>query len=86
MNQKPPHPVFRLIASGLLSVTLLYIWRPNADPRWAIVIGGIAAAAVVLLIPVLWGGDSGHKMLAGILLFVPCYFLVVAAFEVASHL
>ena len=84
---KPLHPAFRLVASGALSLILVYIWKmAGRDPRWCIVIGGVAAAAFVLLVPVLLQGDSWQKMAAGILPFVPSFGLLMAAFGVLSSL
>jgi len=87
MNKKPLHPALRLVGSGALSLILLCIWRmPGRDPRWCIVIGGVAAGAFVLLVPVLLRGDSWQKMLAGILLFLPFLGLVLALIGVIGSL
>ena len=87
MGDKPLHPALRLTASGLLSVFLLYVVPAAArEPRWLIGLAGLAAAAFVLLIPVMMRGDSWQKMLAGILLFVPSFGLVVAVIGVVSSL
>ena len=87
MKKKQLHPVLRLVGSGILSLILLCLWRmPWRDPRWYIVIGGVASVASVLLVPVLLRGDSWQKMLAGILLFVPFLGLVLALVGVVGSL
>jgi hypothetical protein len=87
MNNKPLHPALRLVGGGALSLILLCIWRmPGRDPRWHIVIGGMATAAFVLLVPVLLRGDSWQKMLAGLLLFLPSFGLVLALVGVVGSL
>ena len=87
MSAKPLHPALRLGVSGVLSLIVLFIFQlPGRDPRWLIVLGGVAAAAFVLLIPVMARGDSWQKMVAGILLFVPSIGLLLAAVGVASSL
>ena len=84
---KPLHPAFRLVASGALSLILVYIWKmAGRDPRWCIITGDVAAAAFVLLVPVVVHGDSWQKMVAGILLFVPSFGLLMAAIGVLSSL
>jgi hypothetical protein len=87
MNDRRLHPVLRLSVSGLLSV--LWIWLYPAvrhDPRWLIGVAGVAALAFVLLSPVMVRGRSGEKMLAGILLFLPSFGLVVAVTGVLESL
>jgi hypothetical protein len=87
MNNKPLYPAVRLAISGVLSLAVLYLFRPaGRDPRWLIGLGGIAAAAFGLLIPVMLRGDSWQKMLASILLFVPSFGLVLAVVGVVSSL
>ena len=87
MNQERLHHLFRLVASGFLSLVLIAFWVLSLrDVRWCILQGGIAGAAVVLLIPVLVRGDSWQKMLAGMLLFFPSFNLVMAAIGAASYL
>jgi peptidoglycan/LPS O-acetylase OafA/YrhL len=85
MNNNPLHPALRLAVSGFLSVLVLYL-SPGAerDPRWLIGLAGVAAAAFVLLIPVMVRGESWQKMLAGRLLFVPCLGLLVAVMGAVS--
>ena len=87
MNKKPLHPALRLVVSGALSVLVLYLCpAAGHDPRWLIGLAGVAAAAFVLLIPVMVRGDSWQKMLAGILLFVPSCGLFLAVMGVLSSL
>jgi len=75
----------RLVASGVLSLVTLFILRlPARDPRWLVVLGGVAAAAFVVLIPVMVRGNSWQKMIAGILFFAPCLGLVFAAIGTIS--
>lgn len=87
MNNKPLHAGLRMVASGVLSPIVLFIFSmAQRDPRWCIFLGVVAAVAFVLLIPVLVRGNSWQKMVAGILLFVPSFGLVGAAIVVASSL
>ena len=76
-----------MIVSGTLSLVLLTSWElAGRDPRWIIAIGGGAVAAFVLLIPVLLRGDSWQKMVAALLLFVPCLGLVLSVYGVINSL
>jgi hypothetical protein len=87
MNNKPLHPALRLVVSGALSLLVLYLFpAAGRNPRWLIGLAGVAAAAFVLLVPVMVRGDSWQKMLAGILLFVPSFGLVLAVMGVLSSL
>lgn len=87
MNKEQLHPALRLVLSGILSVVVLYVFPAAArDPRWLLGLAGVAAASFVLVVPVLIRGDSWQKMVAGILLFVPSFGLVVALLGVVSAL
>ena len=87
MNKKPLHPAVRLVTCGILSFVLLgalgFIGR---DERWCIPLGGLAGAAILLVIPVLVRGDSWQKMIAGALLFVPSWALLWSVVVAASRL
>ena len=85
MKSKALHPTFRLGASGVLSLLVLFIWSLSLrEPQWCIVLGGVAAAAFLVLTPVLLLGDSWQKTLAAALLFVPSFGLVMAALGIVS--
>ena len=87
MNNKLLHAAFRLVVSGVLSLLVLYLFpAAGRDPRWLIGLAGVAGAAFVLLIPVMLRGDSWQKMLAGILLFVPSFGLIMAVLGVVGSL
>jgi hypothetical protein len=87
MNRKPLHPALRLVVSGVLSLFVLYLFPAvGRDARWLVGLAGVAGAAFVLLVPVMVRGDSWQKMLAGILLFVPCFGLIMAVMGVVSSL
>ena len=87
MSQKPLHPALRMVASGALSLLLLATWEmAGRDPRWIVAIGGGAAAAFVLLVPVMARGNSSQKMVAALLLFVPCLGLVFTVFGLINSL
>jgi len=79
VKTRPLHPVIRFVVSGLLCISLAGLiglaWR---DARWCIAQGGIAAAAFVLLIPVLTRGELWQKLVAGAMLFFPAFNLVMA--------
>jgi hypothetical protein len=88
MSKPLLHPALRLVISGVLSLVVLYLLRKvgRADPRWLIGLAGAAAGAFVLLVPVLVRGDSWQKMVAGALLFLPCFGLALAVYGVLSSL
>lgn len=87
MSNKPLHPALRLVTSGILSLLVLYLLpAAGRDARWFIGLAGVAAGAFVLLVPVMVRGDSWQKMVAGALLFLPCFGLVVAVYGVVSSL
>lgn len=88
MSKRLLHPALRLVVSGVLSLVVLYLLRKvgRGDPRWLIGLAGAAAGAFVLLVPVLVRGDSWQKMVAGALLFLPCFGLVLALYGVLSSL
>lgn len=80
MGTKPLRAGLRLTVSGGLSLLVLHLFSlAQREPRWLLGLAGAAAAALALLIPVMVRGDSWQKMLAGLLLFVPCFGLVMAA-------
>jgi hypothetical protein len=86
MNDKPLHPVMRLSVSGVLSVLSVCVFPAvGRDERWLIGVAGVAASAFVLLIPVLVRGKTWQKMIAGILLFLPSWTLVMVAAVVSSY-
>jgi hypothetical protein len=87
MNNKLLHPALRLAVSGVLCVFVLYIFSASArEPLWLIGMAGAAASAFVLLIPVMLRGDSWQRMVAGIMLFVSCFGLLVAVMGVVRSL
>ena len=87
MNNNPLHPALRLTVSGALSFAALVVFDlARHDPLWLVGLGGVAGLAFVLLIPVMVRGNSWQKMLAGLLLFVPCFGLLMAVMGVASSL
>jgi len=87
MNVKPLHPTFRLFASGILSVVVLFAFGlTGRDSGWTVALGGAAAGAFVLLIPVLVRGNSWQKMVAGIMLFVPSFGLALSVYAVVTSL
>ena len=84
---KPLHPALRLSLSSALSLIVLFLFpAAGREPRWLIGVAGVAAAAFLLLIPVMLRGDSWQKMVAGILLFVPSLGLIVAVIGVLGFL
>ncbi len=79
MSNKPLHPALRLVTSGVFSLLDLYLFpAAGRDPRWLVGLAGVAATAFVVLVPVMVRGESWQKMVAGALLFVPCFGLVTA--------
>lgn len=87
MNSKPLHPALRLVISGILSILVIYTIPAVArNPRWLLGLAALAAGAFVLLIPVMLRGDTWQKVIAGALLFVPSFGLVVAVTGVISSL
>jgi len=87
MSKKPLQPALRLALSGVLSLLVLYVFpAAGRDPRWLIGLAGAAASAFALLVPVMVRGDSWQKMVAGALLFVPSFGLVLAVYGVVSSL
>lgn len=90
MTRRPLRPALRLVASGVLSLVVLSLigaaGRAPVDSWLLLGLAGAAAAAIVLLIPVMLRGDSWQKMLAGALLFVPSLGLLAAIGAVVSSL
>lgn len=79
MNQRPPYASLCLVASGALSLLVLYFLSAVGSQRR--LLASAAGGAFVLLIPVMLRGNSWHKMLAGIMLFVPSFGLVAALMD-----
>ena len=85
MDAKPIHPTLRLVASGILCAFELFAFgMVGRVPGWTIAFGGAAVGAFVFLIPVLLRGDSWQKMLAGMMLFIPCFGLVVSVYGIVK--
>jgi len=67
------------MVSGALSLFVLYFLSTIGNQHR--LLAPIAGAALMLLIPVMLRGDSWQKMLAGALLFVPFFGLLVALMD-----
>ncbi len=79
MNKRPRYPVLCLILGSTLSVLVLYFLLAVGDQHRLLV--PIAGAAALLLLTVLVKGDPWQKMVAGALLFVPSFGLLMAAMD-----
>ena len=60
--------------------------RGPRGPVWLLGLAGLAAAAFVLLIPVMLQGNSWQQMVAAALLFVPSFGLLVGIIGVVGSL
>ncbi len=77
MNKKPPYPTLWLVVgSGLCLLVLLLL--STAKGNWHPWLRPVAAAAFVPLIIGMLGGNSWQKMLAGALLFISSFGLLVS--------
>ena len=80
MNKRPSYPALWLIVGGgpCLFVLLLLL---TAEGNWHPLLRPVAAAALAPLVIVMLRGDSWQKMLAGALLFVPSFGLLVSLMD-----
>ena len=78
MMKRSPSPTVFLIISGVLSAVVLCTAATGNPYRILLPISG---AGLVLLIPVLLKGDSWQKMVAGALLFIPCFGLLAGIMD-----
>ncbi len=79
MNKRPRYPVVCLILGGALSVLVLYFLSTVGNRHRLLL--PTAGAAFVLLVLVLVKGDAWQKMVAGALLFVPSFGLVMTVMD-----
>jgi hypothetical protein len=79
MNKRPLFPALCLMVSGGLSLLLLLLLSTAGNQHW--LLRPAAGAAFVLLVIVMLRGDSWQKMLAGALLFVPSFGLLVSVMD-----
>ena len=90
MTNRRLHPALRLVVSGFLSFVVLNLvgaaGRAPLDPALLLGLAGAAAAAFVLLVPVMARGCVWQKVLAGALLFVPSLGLLAAIGAVVGSL
>lgn len=87
MNNKPLHPVLRLVSSGALSFVLACVWsHAGVGHRWWMAELCLAAAAITFAVPVIVRGDSWQKMVAGALLSLPCLAFVWVLMMVVARL
>ena len=80
MYCRPSYPALWLILGcGLCLFVLLLLLTANGN--WHPLLPPAATAALVPLMVVLWRGDAWQKMLAGALLFVPSFGLLVSVMD-----
>ena len=80
MNKKHPHPAIWLIVGGSLCLlVLLLLSTPKGN--WHPLLLPVAAAAFAPLIVVMIRGDSWQKMLAGALMFISSFGLLVSLMD-----
>lgn len=79
MDKRPRYPVLCLIVGGALSVLVLYFLSSVGNQHRLLL--PIAGAAFVLLIAVMMKGDPWQKMIAGALLFVPSFGLLMSVMD-----
>jgi hypothetical protein len=68
-----------MLRSVWSSLFVLYLLSTAGNQHW--LVGLISGTALVLLIPIMRKGDTWQKMVAGILLFVPCFGLLAAVMD-----
>jgi hypothetical protein len=68
-----------MVSGGLSLLLLLLLSTAKGNQHW--LLRPAAAAAFVLLVFVMVRGDSWQKMLAGALLFVPSFGLLVSVMD-----
>lgn len=68
-----------LTGSGVLSLGVLYLLSTAGNQNR--LVGPVSGASFVLLIPVMLKGDSWQKMVAGALLFVSCFGLLMSIMD-----
>ena len=79
MNKKSPYPALWLVIGGGLCLLVLVL--STAKGSWHSLLRPVAAAALAPLIIAMLRGDSWQKMLAGALLFVPSFGLLVSLMD-----
>ena len=79
MSKRPVLPAACLIGSGVLSLFVLYLLSAAGNQHY--LLGPVSGAAFVLLISVMLRGDSWQKMLAGALLFVSSFGLLMSMMD-----
>ncbi len=79
MDKRPRYPVLCLILGGALSVLVLSFLSTVGNQHRLLL--PTAGAAFVSLLPVLVKGDPWQKMVAGALLFVPSFGLLMAVMD-----
>lgn len=79
MSKGPLPPAACLIVSGVLSLFVLYLLSTAGNQHR--LVGPVSAAAFMLLVPVMLRGDSWQKMLAGALLFVSSFGLLMSVMD-----
>ena len=77
MNKRPLYPALCLMASGALSLFVLLLLSTR-EGNWHPLLRWVATGAFLPLVIVMVKGDSWQKMLAGALLFVPSFGLLVS--------
>jgi uncharacterized membrane protein len=80
MNKRPLCPALWLIVGGGLCLFMLLLLL-TAQGNWHPLLRPVAVAAFAPLVIVMLRGDSWQKMLAGTLLFVPSFGLLVSVMD-----
>ncbi len=80
MNKRPPYPALCLMIGGGLCLFVLLLLL-TAQGNWHPLLRPVAAPAFAPLVIVMLRGDSWQKMLAGALLFVPSFGLLVSVMD-----
>ena len=80
MSKKPPYPALWLVVGGGLCFLVLLLLS-TAKGNWHPLLRPVAAAAFAPLVVVMLKGDSRQKMLAGALLFISSFGLLVSMMD-----
>jgi hypothetical protein len=88
MHAAPLHPTLRLAEGGILSLLALFAFGLASEqyPGFVLALGGAGTGGFLVLIPVLMRGNSWQRMIAGAMLFVPSFALVMVGYTVVCSL